>query len=297
VSYQKSIFVEGYRNFYTVEYKLMKDIDTAKLKSAIKNSINREMKNVKVVLGFGKSLWTNLNNTIAPKGFKNFEDLKGENDFIMKASQNDIFFWIQGETRESVFDVSQAIDESLNVFAKERFAQVGFTYHDSRDLTGFVDGSANPKDDDRKLAALIPEDENGANGSFVFVQKWIHDLKSFNEMSINDQEKTIGRTKEDSIELEGDDMPPTSHVSRTDVKHEGEAMKIYRRSFPYASLDEKGLLFLAFAKDIFRFEIQLKRMLGISGDGFSDKLMQFSNPVRASYYFAPSEKDLNKTLS
>ncbi len=114
---------------------------------------------------------------------------------------------------------------------------------------------------------------------------------------MQEQEQIIGRTKEDSIELEGDMMPKNSHVSRTDVKVNGEAMKIYRRSYPYANEADQGLFFLGFAKNINRIDIQLKRMLGMTEDKVSDRLMEFSTPLSGSYYFLPSSKELSEILS
>ena len=102
----------------------------------------------------------------------------------------------------------------------------GFQYLDSRDLIGFIDGTANPKEDKAREAALIPEGQTGAGGSFVLSQQWVHNLPAFNSLSQSEQERVVGRTKPDSVELEGDAMPPTSHVSRTDYKENGKALKI-----------------------------------------------------------------------
>ncbi len=102
----------------------------------------------------------------------------------------------------------------------------------------------------------------------------------------------IGRTKADSIELEGDAMPATSHVSRTDVKLNGVAQKIYRRSVPFGGVAEHGLYFLAFSCDLARFDVQLRRMFGVSDDGLRDRLTEFSRPVTGSYWFAPAADEL-----
>jgi putative iron-dependent peroxidase len=167
-----------------------------------------------------------------------------------------------------------------------------FVYRDSRDLTGFIDGSANPKDDDRYAAALIPQDRPGAGGSIVMTQKWIHDLDAFQRLPVRDQERVIGRTKEDSIELDEDEMPEDSHVSRTDVKVDGTALKIYRRSTPFGRVEGHGLYFVAFACERRRIEIPLKRMFGLSDDRIHDRLTSFSRAVSGSYWFAPNEQAL-----
>ena len=87
-------------------------------------------------------------------------------------------------------------------------------------------------------------------------------------------------------------MPPDSHVSRTDVKKDGVALKVYRRSAPYATLARHGLYFLAFARAQERHQIQLERMYGVSGDGLHDRLIEFSRADTGSYLFAPGERAL-----
>ncbi|MDH5749785.1 MAG: Dyp-type peroxidase, partial [Rhodospirillales bacterium] len=173
----------------------------------------------------------------------------------------------------------------------------GFLYRDSRDLTGFIDGTANPKGGDIQIAALIPEGSNEAGGALMLSQRWVHDLEAFGKVPVAEQERIIGRTKPDSIELEGDAMPPDSHVSRTDVKVGEIAQKIYRRSFPIGTAAEHGLYFLAFACDIGRFQVQLERMFGVAGDGVHDRLIEFSKPVTGSYWFAPSMETLADVIS
>ena len=158
--------------------------------------------------------------------------------------------------------------------------QEGFRYHDSRDLTGFIDGTENPKEDERFGIALVADGKPGAGGSHVFTQKWIHDLEAFHALPEKMQEKIIGRTKQDSVELEGDAMPDDSHVSRADTKVDGVAMKIYRRSAPFGNVSEHGLFFLAFACDPYRVQIQLERMTGATEDKTHDKLMEYSRPVK-----------------
>ena len=127
---------------------------------------------------------------------------------------------------------------------------------------------------------------------FVLTQKWVHDLAEFHALPEQAQEKIIGRTKPDSIEFEGDDMPENSHVSRTDVKVDNVAMKLYRRSVPFGNSSEKGLYFLGFACEQNRFQVQLERMFGLSDDGIYDKLVDYSKAVNSAYWFAPSQKQL-----
>lgn len=296
-TYQPSIFFEGSSKYYYLEYSLDLSQPTSTIKSAIKEAYVSNPKDVHTVVAFGKNLWNMLSPTSNPKELREFEEIQGIKNFKIPSTQRDLFFWVHSENHDANFDMVLHIQKALESIGKLELDLNGFTYHDSRDLIGFVDGSANPKDDLRQQAAIIPEGEEGAGGSYVLTQKWVHNLDAFKALPIDKQEKVIGRTKKDSIELEGDDMPPDSHVSRTDVKVGGKAMKIYRRSAPYGSATEHGLYFLSFACEIERFDIQLKRMYGLSEDGLHDKILIFSTPVTSSYWFAPSQDDLDKALS
>ena len=138
----------------------------------------------------------------------------------------------------------------------------------------------------------MPAGLPGPGGAFVLSQKWVHDLEAFRALPVAEQERVIGRTRADSIELEGAAMPADSHVSRTDVKLDGVAQKIYRRSTPFGGVAEHGLYFLAFSCELSRFELQLRRMFGASEDGLCDRLTGFSRPTTGSYWFAPAEDAL-----
>ena len=225
-----------------------------------------------------------------------FKTLQGVQDFSMPSTQGDVFFWIHSDHQDFNFDQVLLIQSVMGKVAELQLDLVGFNYHNQRDLIGFVDGTANPKEDARQLAALIPEGQMGAGGSYVLSQKWVHDLAAFNQLEVTQQEKVVGRTKIEDIELTGDDMPANSHVSRTDVSVDGTAMKIYRRSDPFGSATEHGLYFLAFACELRRFSVQLERMLGMTDDGIHDKLIEYSKAVTSSYWFAPSAEDLRAAL-
>ena len=286
---QVGIFQEDSKHYQYLEYKLHNETCHDSLRAKLSQILSAEFK-AQVVIAFSPKLTEDLLPNLKLDSFAKFEEMKGVNNFTIPATDYDLFFWVHSVDQGDVWDASSQIDELIRDFADERAVNTGFTYHDSRDLTGFVDGSANPKEEKRFAAALIPEGQAGEAGSFVLTQKWQHKLAKFNSLSQNQQEKVIGRTKPDSIELEGDAMPPTSHVSRTDVKLDGVAQKIYRRSAPYSSDGEHGLYFLSFACEQSRFDIQLQRMMGMTGDGHYDHLMHYSSALSSAYYFAPSQE-------
>ncbi len=291
---QSGIFTEGTQAHYALEFTAIPGAADRALSGAVRRARTDALQSAQCVAAFSGTVWSRLGG-VTPSALRPFEKIGASPGPVAPAIQRDILFWLHGAAHDDVFDAALAVGRAMAPVAEAALDLRGFVYHDSRDLTGFVDGSANPKGDDRQAAALVPGGP-GAGGAYVLTQQWVHDLESFNALDVSAQEGVIGRTKPDSIELEGDAMPANSHVSRTDVKVDGVAMKIYRRSFPYGSVAAKGLYFLAFACDIERFDVQLRRMHGVDGDGLHDRLTEFSAAVTGSYWFAPSEEDLAALL-
>jgi putative iron-dependent peroxidase len=165
----------------------------------------------------------------------------------------------------------------------------GFRYLDARDMTGFIDGTENPKEEQRREVAIVPEGEF-AGGSYVMVQRFVHNLPAWNRLNMAAQEKVIGRTKPDSVEL--DKVPAASHVGRVDIKEEGKGLKIVRHSLPYGSASgEHGLLFIAYCQTLHNFKVMLESMYGVT-DGKTDQLLRFTRAVTGAYFFAPSQEML-----
>ncbi len=293
---QPGIFEENSNQFYFLEYQIDFSRGPNRIKSVLRQILNEKPAELNLVMAFGAHSWSLLNPQWKPEQLSAFEQIDGKNGFSIPATQQDVFFWIHSNNHDKNFDLAMRIQYLLSADAELNLHQSGFTYHDSRDLIGFVDGTANPKEDDRFETALIPKDQLGAGGSYVMSQKWIHKLKDFKNLKTSEQEKVVGRTKEDNIELEGEAMPENSHVSRTDIKSEGVAQKIYRRSAPFGDVKDKGLYFLAFACEQNRFDRQLRSMYGLTEDGIQDRIIEFSSPVTSSYWFAPSMEDLINVL-
>lgn len=291
---QAGLYVEPGNNAHYIECNWPDIIPVERLIQAL-NEARQPVANTYIAIAFGATAWLRLSPSFTPKELKPFTSLAGKNGHSMPATQGDVWFWVHGENRgdvmQAVLQISQAIHNVLVV----KQDKSGFKNRESRDLTGFVDGTANPKEDKRADAAQIPFGEEGEGGSYVFTQRWRHNLRAFNQLEISEQENVFGRTKADNIEMEGDSMPKTSHVSRTDVKVDGVGQKIYRRSTPYGGAMEHGLYFLAFACSPTRIDIQLERMLG-NTDEYSDQMMDFTEAVTGAYWFMPAQKDLNELL-
>jgi len=128
----------------------------------------------------------------------------------------------------------------------------------------------------------------------VVSMRWVHDLVAFNRLSVEDQQRVFGRTKADSVELSATEKPPNAHIARVEMTVDGEELEIFRRSVPYGTAAEHGLFFVAFSAERSRFDRMLARMFGTSSDGVRDHLTDFSRPVAAAYYFAPSLNALNE---
>jgi putative iron-dependent peroxidase len=173
--------------------------------------------------------------------------------------------------------------ETLALVAEETSS---WPYHHDRDLTGFIDGTENPTLIDAPDIALIPEPQRGSGGSVLLLQKWIHDAVGWESLSVPRQEKVIGRTKLDSVELE--DRPADSHAARTDQDDFG---KIFRRNMPYGTVTGHGTMFVGFSADQRRLVEMLKNMAGMK-DGVRDALTYFATPLTGSYYFIPSIQGL-----
>jgi porphyrinogen peroxidase len=164
----------------------------------------------------------------------------------------------------------------------------GFTYLDSRDLTGFIDGTENPPLDVAADAALVAEGRPGASSSVALVQRWRHDLDAFHALPVDAQERVIGRTKPDSVEYDDDAKPADAHISRVVIEDdEGEELEILRRSIPIGGMRDHGLEFVAFTADQQVLLRMLHRMAGV-GDGVRDHLTRFSTPRTGAFYVVPS---------
>ncbi|HET8731721.1 MAG TPA: Dyp-type peroxidase [Moraxellaceae bacterium] len=243
-------------------------------------------------IGFGPGLWQALYDA-TPAGFRPLEPLDGA--FPMPATGGDVFVHINSDRADFCFELAQSLLDDLRDGISVLEEQAGFRYLDNRDLTGFIDGTENPHEpEERAEASLIPFGEF-AGGSFAFAQRYVHDMDKWRRLKVDVQEQVIGRTKLDSVELEGDRMPANSHVARNVIEEDGVELEIVRHSMPYGSASgDRGLFFLAYTKDLSIIDRMLANMFGTSGDGLSDRLLHFVTPVGGGYFFVPSESLLQR---
>ena len=252
---------------------------------------------IKTAVAFGPELWAQLYSQ-APAGFKQLDPIQGS--FNMPVVPADVLIHIAAQRTDICFALSQTFFDGIQDKVEVLDERVCFRNFDGRDLTGFIDGTENPQfPDDRAETALLSEDAGiFADGSFVFAQRYAHNLDKWKKLKVDAQEHVIGRTKLESIELNEDEQPENSHVSRTVVEDsEGEELAILRHSLPYGDgRGDQGLFFIAYTHDLSIIDSMLVRMFGTSGDGIHDRLLHFVTPMDGAYYFAPSEELLEEVL-
>jgi putative iron-dependent peroxidase len=243
---------------------------------------------VNFVIVFRPELWRDIAPD-APSGVKGFnEDIKGADGFVMPSTQHDALVWLSGSAYDVVFDMARSVVHDLAGQASLREETSSWSYRHDRDLTGFVDGSENPTLLDAPSAALLPAGVPGAAGSVLLLQKWKHKVAEWEAQSVPQQERIMGRTKLDSIELQN--KPSDSHVARTDQDEFGN---IFRRNMPYGDVQNHGTMFVGFSAEQKRLSRMLESMAGLV-NGTRDALTKYTVPLTGSYYFVPSVESLRR---
>jgi porphyrinogen peroxidase len=244
------------------------------------------MGGVNLVTGFRPELWREIVPDDAPQDVQGFNrNLLGADGYVMPATQRDAVLWLSGSAYDVVFDMAREAIAALEAFATVAEETSSWPYRHDRDLTGFIDGTENPTVIDAPEIASIPEGSPGAGGTVLLLQKWSHDVTAWESLPAARQEQVIGRTKDDSIELE--DLPE-SHVARTDQERFG---KIFRRNMPYGTVTDHGTMFVGFSAEQRRLQAMLESMAGLP-DGIRDALTNYARPVTGAYYFVPSTQGL-----
>ncbi|EHW0633864.1 Dyp-type peroxidase [Vibrio vulnificus] len=256
---------------------------------ALVEELNQSQPDAELTLSiaFSKSFWQQLDMAI-PAELIDFPVL-GEGEIVAPSTDVDVLLHCHSQRHDLHFYLLRKLLSEVAEDVTVVDETYGYRYLDSRDMTMFVDGTENPKAEKRAEVALIPDGEF-AGGSYVMVQRFEHNLPAWNRLNVSAQEKVIGRTKPDSIEL--DDVPAASHVGRVDIKEEGKGLKIVRHSLPYGSVTgAHGLLFIAYCHTLHNFKAMLESMYGVT-DGKTDQLLRFTKAVTGAYFFAPSKEML-----
>jgi len=288
---QAGIFSLGTSSHAYLEFDLL----DAKKRKAFATAISaiREPRTttggVNFVIGFRPELWRDVVPDDAPPGVVGFNsDIRGTEGFVMPGSQHDALVWLSGSAYDVVFDMARSVIRDLAGQASLADETSSWSYRHDRDLTGFIDGSENPTLLDAPVAALLPEGVPGAAGAVLLLQKWKHNVTAWEALPIAQQERIMGRTKPDSVELQN--KPSDSHVARTDQDEFGN---IFRRNMPYGSVGDHGTMFVGFSADQKGLARMLDSMAGLV-TGTRDALTRFTQPLTGSYYFVPSVESLRR---
>lgn len=248
-----------------------------------------------IVLGFKPELWREVLPEDIPDNLFSFDtDVVGSNGMIAPAAQHDIWVWITQSNAATLYDSMSKTVALLSPFAELASEQICFPYHNNITFDGFADGVANPNPFRANSVAIIPDDEKGAGGSTVLIQKWSMDIEKLRSLHVHEAEKVWGRTKAGSHELSP--LPEDSHVGRNQFRRNGEEIDIVRRNANFGNAKEAGIMFVGFSNDITVTMGMLKQMYGVGPDGVSktDRLLDFSTALSSAIYFVPSLDALSK---
>jgi putative iron-dependent peroxidase len=241
------------------------------------------------VMAFGSDAWDRFFGSPRPKDLHTFREIRGQHHAV--STPGDILFHIRATRMDLCFELATQIMSRLGDAVSVADEVQGFNYFDDRDLIGFVDGTENPADQAAMNATIIgDEDAAFAGGSYVLVQKYLHDLKAWNALPIEQQEKIIGRTKLSDIELDDAVKPTSAHNALTTIVENGKQLEIVRDNMPFGDVGkgEFGTYFIGYARSPHRIEQMLVNMFVGRPPGNYDRLLDFSRAVTGTLFFVPS---------
>lgn len=241
------------------------------------------------VIAIGSGFWLELYPGLLPVELAPFPDMQCD-DRHAPSIPCDLFLQIRADRADICFALGTEIFELLKPHTELVEQIKGFRYLDGRDLTGFVDGTENPKGMHKFDVAIVGDDDpDFAGGSYVHVQRYRHHMNSWQRLATKHQEDIIGRTKVDDIEYKSADKQAFAHTKRTNLKDaDGKSIEILRHSMPYGDMAVQGLYFVSFAKSPKPFTQMLASMIYGDEKGAYDKLLDYTSAETGSAFFAPS---------
>lgn len=270
--------------------------------SAIAKSLRNRFANsdTSCVMGFGADIWGRLfEGKARPKELAVFKEIKGDKHAAV-STPGDLFFHIRSSRLDICHEAAAIISEALNDAVYPIDEVQGFRYFDGRAIIGFVDGTENPEGDDRAAFGLIgDEDPEFAGGSYAFVQKYLHNMQAWNALTVEEQEKAIGRKKFNDVELSDEETPENAHNAVTNISdNDGNELKIIRANMPFAnpSKGEYGTYFIGYAGTFATTKKMLENMFIGEPVGNTDRLLDFSTAVTGTLFFIPAQ-DLLEELA
>jgi putative iron-dependent peroxidase len=242
------------------------------------------------VLGFGADAWDRLFGPPRPAELHPFREIRAGARHAV-STPGDLLFHIRAKRMDLCFELAMQMMARLGDAVSPVDEVHGFRYFDDRDLMGFVDGTENPRGEAVVDAVLVgDEDAAFAGGSYVIVQKYLHDLDGWNALSTEAQERIIGRTKLSDIELDDSIKPTSAHNTLTTIVEDGKEIKILRDNMPFgrAAHGEFGTYFIGYSRSPHTIEQMLDNMFIGRPPGNYDRILDFSRAVTGSLFFVPS---------
>ncbi|WP_337183724.1 Dyp-type peroxidase [Shinella sp.] len=246
------------------------------------------------VTGIGSDAWDRLFGAPRPIDLHPFREIRGSHHAV--ATPGDLLFHIRATRMDLCFELATQIMKRLDGAVEVVDEVHGFSYFDDRDLIGFVDGTENPVDAAAAAATIIgAEDPGFAGGSYVIVQKYLHDLEAWNRVPVAEQERIIGREKLSDIELDDAAKPSYAHNVLTSIEENGVPLEILRDNMPFGDVGkgEFGTYFIGYARSPHRIERMLENMFIGLPPGNYDRLLDFSRAVTGTLFFVPSASFLD----
>jgi porphyrinogen peroxidase len=246
------------------------------------------------VLAFGSDAWNRLFGPPRPAELHPFREIQAADRHAV-ATPGDLLLHIRSKRFDLCFELETQIMARIGHAVSLADEVHGFRYFDDRDLIGFVDGTENPTGQAAVDAVLVgDEDPEFSGGSYVVVQKYLHDLARWNSLSTEAQEHIIGRTKLSDIELDDSIKPTSAHNALTTIVEDGKEIKILRDNMPFgrAAQGEFGTYFIGYSRSPKTIEQMLENMFIGRPPGNYDRLLDFSRAVTGNLFFAPSVRFL-----
>src|SRR5271170_7756314 len=242
------------------------------------------------VVGFGSDAWDRLFGPPRPAKLHPFREIRAGARHAV-STPGDLLLHIRAKRMDLCFELATQIMARIGDAVSPVDEVHGFRYFDDRDLIGFVDGTENPTGAAAIDAVIVGEEDAAfAGGSYVIVQKYLHDLDGWNALSTEAQERIIGRTKLSDIELDDSMKPTSAHNALTTIVENGKEVKILRDNMPFgrAGHGEFGTYFIGYSRSPRTIERMLENMFVGRPPGNYDRLLDFSHPVTGSMFFVPS---------
>jgi len=251
--------------------------------------------NLTVTLGVSYNGWKHLlADHEMPAGLVPFEAMS-DGDRTFPGTAGDLFCMIKSERMDLNYQAAKYLKQALSGVAELVEDIQGFKYLDNRDMIDFVDGTENPIDDDRVEAVLVGDEQPSVSGgSYLTVQRYVDREELWDAQTTEDQEKTVGRTKMDNVELDDDVKPAWAHNAKSKVEEDGEEVMMFRQNRPFGNAMEHGTMFVGFARSPEVLTTALRQMITADENGDYDRLLDFVEAVTGTNYFVPSQRLLEQ---